>query len=124
MPALWMLLQVLDRLVVRRGPRVLLQHLAVADDGVERRAQLVAHVGEEGALGAAGGLGRVAGLDQLLLGPLPLGDLRAEFPRPVLDPLLQFVVRLLEGFVALLDLRQHVVEPLVQRADLVVAVRA
>ena len=32
-----------------------LQHLAVADDGVQRRAQLVAHVGQELALGAVGG---------------------------------------------------------------------
>ena len=36
--------------------RLLDQDLAVADDGVERRAQLVAHVGEECRFGARGGL--------------------------------------------------------------------
>ena len=36
--------------------RVLEQDFAVADDGVERRAQLVAHIGEEGRFGARGGL--------------------------------------------------------------------
>ena len=34
-----------------------LEHLAVADDGVERRAQLVAHVGQECALGLIGLVG-------------------------------------------------------------------
>ena len=51
----------------RRRSACLLQHLAVADDGVERGAQLVAHVGQELALGAAGGLGRVLGAQQRLL---------------------------------------------------------
>ena len=35
---------------------LLLEHLAVADDGVERRAQLVAHVGQELGLVPVGGL--------------------------------------------------------------------
>ena len=35
---------------------VLLEHLAVADDGVERRAQLVRHVGQELGLVAVGDL--------------------------------------------------------------------
>ena len=40
-----------------RSPRVFLaEHLAVADDRVERRAQLVAHVGEELRLVLAGDL--------------------------------------------------------------------
>ncbi len=34
-----------------------LQYLRVAQDTVERRAQLVAHVGQEGALGLIGSLG-------------------------------------------------------------------
>jgi hypothetical protein len=38
-----------------------------ADDAVHRRADFVAHVGEEVALGPAGGLGRVARQDQALL---------------------------------------------------------
>ncbi len=33
------------------------QHLGEADDGVQRRAQLVAHGGEEAALGVVGALG-------------------------------------------------------------------
>ena len=42
------------------GRKLALQHqLRHADDGVQRRADLVAHVGQEGALGAAGGLGGV-----------------------------------------------------------------
>ncbi len=55
---------------------LLLDHLAVADDGRERRAQLVAHVGEELALGAVRGLGGVLGGAQLLLRLLALGDVR------------------------------------------------
>ena len=39
------------------GDRALLQHLAVERDGVERRAQLVAHVGDELALRARRRLG-------------------------------------------------------------------
>ena len=43
----------------------LLQHFAVADDGVERGAQLVAHVGQEGALGPVGDLGGFLGFQEL-----------------------------------------------------------
>ena len=39
------------------------RQLRHADDAVHRRADLVAHVGQEFALGAAGGLGRLLGLD-------------------------------------------------------------
>ena len=52
-------------------PHLLLvdQHLGEADDGVERRAQLVAHGGEEPALGGVGALGFGARiLERLLLG--------------------------------------------------------
>jgi hypothetical protein len=41
-------------------PDLLLEHLAVADDGVQGRAQLVAHVGQELALGLVGRLGLAA----------------------------------------------------------------
>ena len=41
------------------------QHLAVADDRVERRAQLVAHVGEELALRLVGAVGLVPRLLEL-----------------------------------------------------------
>ena len=41
-----------------QGPEGLASHkLREADDGVERRAQLMAHIGEEFRLGAVGGLG-------------------------------------------------------------------
>ena len=43
------------------------EQLAVADDGVERRAEFVTHVGEERALGAAGGLRLVPGPFELVL---------------------------------------------------------
>ena len=44
---------------------VLLEDLAVADDGIERRAQLVAHVGEEAGFGPVGFVGRVARVGEL-----------------------------------------------------------
>ncbi len=47
---------------------LLLHHLAVSDDGGERGAELVAHIGQEGALGAVGRLGRLLGDLSLLLG--------------------------------------------------------
>ena len=43
----------------------LLEQLAVADDGVQGRAQLVAHVGEERALDPAGLHGLLVGVDQV-----------------------------------------------------------
>ena len=45
-----------------------------ADDGVQRRAQLVAHVGEELGHGAIGEVGLLQGRNQRLLGALALGD--------------------------------------------------
>ena len=73
------LVQAVDAAPASRG--VAAQQVRQADDGVHRRADLVAHVGQEGALGAVGGLGAVArqhqlgiGLLQLLLGLLDLGD--------------------------------------------------
>ncbi len=54
LPAALILLEVGDELLLApRSGRLLLEHLAVADDGVERRAQLVAHVGQELGLVAA-----------------------------------------------------------------------
>ena len=61
-------------LVLAEVVRLLLQHLAVADDRVQRRAQLMAHVGEELALGTIGRLGRILGFEQLFLGALVRGD--------------------------------------------------
>jgi len=51
------LVQVLDVFLLVLVLQILGEHLAVADDRVERCTQLVAHVGEECALGAIGGLG-------------------------------------------------------------------
>ena len=46
---------------------LLLHHLAVADDGGERGPELMAHIGQEGALGPVGGFGRVLGALSLFL---------------------------------------------------------
>ena len=68
------------RLAVVLG--LLLQQLAVEDDRVQRRAQLVAHAGEEVALGARRRFGLPLRDAQLvderrqLLGVLPLGVVR------------------------------------------------
>ena len=59
------LLQVGEEVVEPAVGRLLLEQLGVQDDGVERGAQLVAHVGQELALGAVGDLGRLPGLVQL-----------------------------------------------------------
>ncbi len=56
------LVELLGLLGRRFGP---LQQVGEADDGVHRRADLVAHVGQKGALGPVGGLGGVLGGDQL-----------------------------------------------------------
>src|ERR1017187_6196763 len=53
------LLQVGEDLGLFGPDAVFAQHLAVADDGVQRRAQFVTHVGEEDALGPIGILGGV-----------------------------------------------------------------
>ncbi len=52
--------------VAGRELAILHQHLGVADDAVERRAQLVAHVGEKRALRAVGGVGGFLGVAELL----------------------------------------------------------
>ena len=46
-------------------PALALEDLGVAEDAVERGAQLVAHIGQEDALGLIGRLGRIAGHRQL-----------------------------------------------------------
>ena len=45
-----------------------LQHLGVADNGVEGRTEFVAHVGQEGTLGLGAFLGQVPGLFQFFVG--------------------------------------------------------
>src|SRR3546814_17529117 len=55
--------------VAERPHHLFLQHLRKAEDRVQRRTQLVAHVGEKVRLGPAGGFRLLLGLHQLLLGP-------------------------------------------------------
>ncbi len=50
------------------------QEFAVADDGVERRAQFVAHVGEKDAFGAVGFLGAVAFNGEFFVGSIGFFD--------------------------------------------------
>ena len=57
-----------------RAEQLAVENLGEADHGVERRAQLVAHIGEELRLGAACALGLVAGAQELGLLRLALGD--------------------------------------------------
>ena len=56
----------------------LVQHLREADDRVERRAQLVRHVGEELRLVAAGRLQLAVQPPQLVVHPVQVGGERAE----------------------------------------------
>ena len=76
--------------VVADRPETLLQHhLGKADDGVERRADLVADLGEEiGFLGARL-LGRALGADQLALGLLEGGDVAQDGAELAVRPIAQ-----------------------------------
>ena len=65
---------VADAVRLRRRQVLHLQDLAEAEDGVERRAQLVAHAREEIALGAVGVLGFLLGLVERGFAGLALGD--------------------------------------------------
>src|SRR5579863_5148527 len=65
-------------LVVDRPEQLARNGLGEADDRIERRAQLVAHVGEEIAFGAIGEFGLGEGLRHLLFAGLALGDVRIE----------------------------------------------
>ncbi len=68
------LLQVRDHGVLAFVGGVFLQDLRIADDGVQRRAQLVAHIGQELGLGLVGLFGGVARLLDRSLGLLARGD--------------------------------------------------
>ena len=57
-----------------RAEQLAIEDLREADHGVERRAQLVAHIGEELRLGAARALGLVAGTQELRFLRLAIGD--------------------------------------------------
>ena len=72
---------------------LLMQHLAIADDRVQRRPQLVAHAGEELALRLGRGLGFVLGFAQLPFCPLALdhtSKLRANLGCHVQERLMRF----------------------------------
>ncbi len=69
--------QGLDVLVLRGVELGLEEQAGHADDTVHGRADFVAHVGEELALGPVAGLGHVLGLDELRLVLAALGDVAA-----------------------------------------------
>ena len=101
--------EVLRLLLVHLAEHPLAQHLGEAEDRVQRRPQLVRHVGQELGLVPAGRLELAALLVQL-------GECRRELSSPLLDLLLEAGVRLLEP-------RRHPIELLGQRAELVVGSR-
>src|SRR5688572_13396074 len=61
-------------LVLHRPEALLDHHLGEADDGIERRADLVADARQKLRLLPGSGLGRAPGGDQLGFRPLPVGD--------------------------------------------------
>ena len=93
-------------LLVDLAEHPLAEHLREADDRVQRRPQLVRHVRQELRLVPARGLELAALLVQL-------AECRLELAGPLLDLLLEARVRLLE-------LRDHPIELLGERAQLVV----
>ena len=93
--------EVFALLVGQRGFERQLDH---ADDAVHRRADFMAHVGQEFALGAAGGFGPRLGQRELLVDAA------------------QLLPRALRSAIAHLDLVEHVVEAVDEHADLVEAV--
>ena len=60
---------------IERQRRFLHQHLRKADDGVERRAQFVAHSGQEAAFGGVGALRLGVRVQKRLLVAFALGDI-------------------------------------------------
>ena len=69
-----------------------LEHLCDADDGVQRRAQLMAHIRQEFRLRPVRALRGDFRLPHLQLRALSFDDLAAQLLRPFLDPLLKLVV--------------------------------
>ena len=64
-----------DLFLLRRGEAIGLERLRHAENAIERRADLVAHVGEELRLGVGGGLGHILGGAHLGLDRLPGGEI-------------------------------------------------
>ena len=73
----------LDALEIRHHPglagilHLFLQNLRIADDRVQRRAQLMAHIGQKLRLGLVGALRLVAGFRHLRFHRLAVGDVIA-----------------------------------------------
>ncbi len=97
------------------------QQLGHAQDAVHRRADLVAHRGQELALGAAGRLGLVAGLEGFAHGQPQLLVARGQLGRALGNRLLQPGAVVRELAFAHLDLGDHLVEHVDQVAELVAA---
>ncbi len=77
--------------------RCALGKAAEADDGVQRRADLVADIGQKGALGNIGGVGRVAGAGQLGVAGAQIGGARGDAQFQLLVQLSQRALGLLAG---------------------------
>ena len=90
-----------------------------SEDRGHRRANLVAHIGEEFALGAVGGLGGLFGAHKLRLDTLAALDLVPEFLRSLNDPLLQLFVGLFDRRIRFFHATQHAVELVTEYAQLV-----
>ena len=107
-PAPWIFCRSPTRRIVAAVGRVLDQDFAVADDGVEWRAQLVAHIGEERRLRARGGLGFGARLLRFVLGGVDVAGIVAEYgERPAHVPQLVAVGRRKRGRQVAAGDRQH-----------------
>ncbi len=61
-----------------RAEQLAVEDLGEADHRIERSSELVAHIGEELRLGAARAFGLVAGLEQLGLLRLAIGDVASD----------------------------------------------
>ena len=88
------------------------QHFGEPDDGIEGRAQLMGHVGQEFGLVAVGNL-------QLDIDLLELRLLTSQFFRPFLHLFFQADVQLCEIPVGRIERRRHMVEAHRQHTDFV-----
>ena len=99
----------------------LLQHLAVADDGVEGGAQFVAHVRQERALGLVRLVGRLLGLLRLVLGGPQFLVHFAHRGSALGHFCLKMVPVFCKLAIARFNLLQHLVEAVHELAQLVVS---
>ncbi len=85
------LIEVGEEIVVAAGTGPHLEQLAITEDRRQGRAQLVAHIRQERALGAAGGFGGLFGAIQFLLDLLAVGDITQhdQPPAEVMLPIVQ-----------------------------------